>query len=244
MNFPYKAILFDWAYSLVDLVCEDDRAAFLKVKEFLENKMVVLPEFEVLFSDYQEIFYGLIKESRITHREANFETVLRYIFFKHGVEIDNLTTYEEILTVYYEVIHGVRKIYPDVVGTLDQLYQAGVRMGIVSNTTNPSFIKEEELRLTELDKYFEFAVYSSNVPYRKPHPSIYEGVVTRLQINVDEVLFVGDDLIMDVQGPQSIGMSAAWLNRNGALLLDGISPDYQITNLLELLQIKPLNLIN
>ena len=244
MNFPYKAVLFDWAYSLVDLVCEDDRAAFLKVKEFLENKMVALPPFEVLYGDYQELFYGLIKESRITHREANFETVLRYIFFKHGIEIVNKTTYEEILTVYYKVIHGVRKVYPDVVSTLDQLHQAGVRMGIVSNTTNPSFIKEEELRLTELDKYFEFTVYSSSVPYRKPHPSIYEGVVSRLQINLNEVLFVGDDLMMDVQGPQSIGMSAAWLNRNGSSLLDGISPDYQITSLLELIQIKPLNLTN
>ena len=134
MNFPYKAVLFDWAYSLVDLVCEDDRAAFLKVKEFLEDKAVSFPQFEVLFSDYQELFYGLIKESRLTHREANFETVLRYVFFKHGIEIDNITTYEEILTVYYKVIHGVRKIYPDVVSSLDQLHQAGVRMGIVSNT--------------------------------------------------------------------------------------------------------------
>jgi len=244
MNFPYKAVLFDWAYSLVDLVCEDDRAAFLKIKEFLEDKRVALPQFEVLFSDYQELFYGLIKESHLTHREANFETVLRYIFFKHGVEINNLTTYEEILTVYYKVIHGVRKIYPDVVSTLDHLHQAGVRMGIVSNTTNPSFIKEEELRLTGLGKYFEFAVYSSSVPYRKPHPSIFKGVVSRLQIMSNEVLFVGDNLIMDVQGPQSIGMPAAWLNRNGSSLLDGISPDYQITSLLELIQIKPLNNIN
>jgi putative hydrolase of the HAD superfamily len=129
-----------------------------------------------------------------------------------------------------------------VVSTLDQLHESGIRMGIVSNTTNPCFIKEEELRLMKLDKYFEFAVYSSSVPYRKPHPSIYEGVVSRLQINLDEVLFVGDDLIMDVQGPQSIGMSAAWLNRNGSSLLGGISPDYQITSLLELIQIKPLKL--
>ena len=55
MNFPYKAVLFDWAYSLVDLVCEDDRAAFLKVKEFLENKMVSLPPFEVLYGELDKI---------------------------------------------------------------------------------------------------------------------------------------------------------------------------------------------
>ena len=80
MSFPPKAILFDWAYTLVDLVCEDDRAAFLELMKFLNDKGVELPEFELIFSAYQDLFYGLIKESRQTHREANFETVLRYLF--------------------------------------------------------------------------------------------------------------------------------------------------------------------
>ena len=86
MNFPYKAILFDWAYTLVDLVSEDDRAAFLELMNFLKKQDVKLPEFELIFSEYQDLFSGLIKESRHTHREVNFETVLRYLFFKYGIE--------------------------------------------------------------------------------------------------------------------------------------------------------------
>ena len=57
MNFPYKAILFDWAYTLVDLVSEDDRAAFLELMRFLKDKDVELPEFELIFSEYQGLFY-------------------------------------------------------------------------------------------------------------------------------------------------------------------------------------------
>ena len=60
MNFPYKAILFDWAYTLVDLVSEDDRAAFLELMRFLKEKDVELPEFELIFSEYQDLFYKKI----------------------------------------------------------------------------------------------------------------------------------------------------------------------------------------
>ena len=60
MNFPYKAILFDWAYTLVDLVSEDDRAAFLELMRFLKEKDVELPEFELIFREYQDLFYKKI----------------------------------------------------------------------------------------------------------------------------------------------------------------------------------------
>ena len=99
MNFPYKAVLFDWAYTLVDLVCEDDRVAFSEMMKFLKDQGVKLPEFELIFSEYQDLFYGLIKESRQTHREIDFETVLRHLFFKYGIEIEGRVSWKEILTV-------------------------------------------------------------------------------------------------------------------------------------------------
>ena len=244
MNFPYKAVLFDWAYTLVDLVCEDDRAAFLELMKFLKDKGVELPEFELIFSAYQDLFYGLIKESRQTHREANFETVLRYLFFKYHIEIESRTSWKDILIVYYKVIHGVRLVYPDVVNTLKILLESGIRMGIISNTTNPEFIKEEELRQTGLNTYFEFAIFSSGTPYRKPHPSIFNAAISRLNIKAENILFVGDDLKMDVLGAQSVRMPTAWLNRDRSTLVENITPLYQITSLSELLVIEPLEIAN
>jgi len=113
-------------------------------------------------------------------------------------------------------------------------------MGVISNTTNPQFIKDEERHRTGLNPYFEFALYSSSTPYRKPHPSIFNAAIARLQIDTEDILFVGDNLQMDVAGPQAVGISAAWLNRKGSSLSDGIIPDYQINSLSELLQIEPL----
>ena len=236
--------MFDWAYTLVDLVREDDRMAFLELMNFLKKKDVKLPEFELIFSEYQDLFYGLIKESRQTHREANFEIVLRYLFFKHGIEIEKRSSWKDILTVYYKVIHGVRRVYPDVMGTLKYFKESGIRMGIISNTTNPQFIKEEELCRTGLSTYFEFAIFSSTTPYRKPHPSIFNAAISRLNLEAENILFVGDDLKTDVMGAQSVGMQTAWLNRGLSELVENITPHYQITSLSELLVIETLEIAN
>ena len=236
--------MFDWAYTLVDLVREDDRVAFLELMNFLKKKDVKLPEFELIFSEYQDLFYGLIKESRQTHREANFEIVLRYLFFKHGIEIEKRSSWKDILTVYYKVIHGVRRVYPDVMGTLKYFKESGIRMAIISNTTNPQFIKEEELCRTGLSTYFEFAIFSSTTPYRKPHPSIFNAAISKLNLDAENILFVGDDLKTDVMGAQSVGMHTAWLNRGLSELVENITPHYQITSLSELLVIEPLEIAN
>ena len=218
--------------------------AFLELMNFLKKKDIKLPEFELIFSEYQDLFYGLIKESRQTHREANFETVLRYLFFKYGIEVEKRTSWKDILTVYYKVIHGPRRVYPDVVSTLKSFRELGIRMGIISNTTNPEFIKEEELCRTGLSTYFEFAIFSSSTPYRKPHPSIFNAAISRLNIEAESILFVGDDLKIDVMGAQSVGMPTAWLNRDLSKLVGNITPHYQVTTLSELLVIEPLEIAN
>ena len=91
MIFPYKVVLFDWAHTLVDLVQEDDRTAFTRMTEFLREKEIKMPDFESLFNEYQDLFYGLINDSRQTHREACFETVLRHLFLKYNIEIEILS---------------------------------------------------------------------------------------------------------------------------------------------------------
>jgi len=52
----------------------------------------------------------------------------------------------------------------------------------------------------------------------------------------DEVLFVGDNLVDDVLGPQQVNMKTCWLNRNRKPRT-AITPDYEIQSLAELIQI-------
>ena len=241
MNFPYKAVLFDWAYTLVDLVNEEDRTALRRVYDHLEEREFVLPGFQQWYDTYHRLFFGMIEVSRPTHREARFDHVLNFLLIQSNIHLNGKVRFEDLLKLYYDEIYSHRKVYPEMIETLVALQKAGIRMGVVSNTTNPGFMKDYEQSLLKLDPYFEFSIYSSEVPYRKPHPSIFQLALARLNLDPAEVLFVGDNLNADVAGAQSVGMPTAWLNREGKDLPSDVIPDYEIKTATELLTIPTLS---
>jgi putative hydrolase of the HAD superfamily len=238
MTFPFKAILFDWAYTLVDLTGEDSKAAFRKVFAFLEEKGCDLPDFEEMYLTLHEDFYNKIAVSRQNHREVRFENVLELHLNNNQVNYQDVVSIKEILEVYYSDIYSSRKVFPDVVDTLQALKESGVRMGIVSNTTNPKFMKDYEKKKMGLDSFFEFSVYSSHILWRKPHAFIFEFAVNRLGLYPSEILFVGDDYKVDVLGAKDAGMPAAWLNRENESLCETIYPEYVLTKFSDLLEIS------
>ena len=239
-HFPFKAILFDWANTLVDLGQEGDMIPFRQLLALLKDHGIFDGKFEPIYQEYRDLFYGMIEVSISTHREASFELALRYLLIKYGINLENKVTMEKLLEVYYRSMYEIRKVYSDVIPTLAKLQAKGVRLGIISNTTNPEFMKDWERRHFGLDAYFEFSIYSSAVPYRKPHPSIFELAIHRLNLKPNKILFVGDNLKADVLGAKKVGMVAVWLNRNSLKSVDDIHPDYEITSLAELVKLAPL----
>ena len=237
MKFPYKAVLFDWAYTLVDLVNEEDQTALRRVYDCLQEQGFTLPGFQQWYDTYHRLFFGMIEISRPTHREARFDHVLNFLLMQSNIQLNEKVRFEDLLKIYYDEIYSHRKVYPEMIETLIALQEAGIRMAIISNTTNPGFMKDYEQSLMGLDSYFEFSIYSSEVPYRKPHPSIFQLALARLNLNPSEVLFVGDNLIADVEGAQGVGMPTAWANREGKVLPSDMNPDYEIKSATELLNL-------
>jgi len=237
-NFPYKAVVFDWAYTLVDLEDESDSKAFDKIYERMQSWGWNLPDFEKVYKHYRDVFEILIRQSRASHQEAKFEDVLKFIILSHTEKKIEDEKIRELLQEYYKEIYKPRKVYEDTIPALTALQQAGIRMSVISNTTNPGFMKEYECRKLGLDSFFEFSIYSSVVPFRKPHPSIFEIALTRFAVDSEEVLFVGDNPLTDIAGPQAVGMHTAWLNREEAPHPDPIKPDYVIYSLTDLQEIS------
>jgi putative hydrolase of the HAD superfamily len=235
MGFPFKAIGFDWAHTLVDLGEEGDRLPLEKVFTHLEEKQIALPDFEVCLKKSRELFRSMIELSRTTHMEARYEEVLQYLLFYFKISWKGNVSLQELLQVYYREVYREREIFPEVKNVLQQLSEWNICMGIISNTTNPVFMKELELEDSGLKKYFDFTIYSSGVPYRKPHPSIFQLAISHFQLEPCEIIFVGDSLSADILGAQKVGMKTAWINRKKEQT--DIVPDYELTSLEDLLRV-------
>ena len=128
MNFPFKGIGFDWAYTLVDLGKEDDRSPLKKVFGYLSTKNLSLPDFDEFLDQSRKIFHPMIENSRITNQEAHFEIALKKLIYQFDIPLNEDISLKKLLEIYYLEVYSERKLYPEVISALSSLKNIGVRM--------------------------------------------------------------------------------------------------------------------
>ena len=82
---------------------------------------------------------------------------------------------------------------------------------------------------------FERSIAAREVGALKPDPVVFHKVIEGTDLDVSEVLYVGDDPVMDVVGSRGAGMHPVWMNRDGASWPEELPPArFAITSLTEL----------
>ena len=84
---------------------------------------------------------------------------------------------------------------------------------------------------------FQFAVFSQDHGVEKPDLRIFRIALEKAGCSKDELLHVGDSLESDVKGTFEAGVRNVWLNRFGLENDTEIKADYELSSLLELLEI-------
>jgi len=89
------------------------------------------------------------------------------------------------------------------------LRSSGYRLGLISNTgRTPGSALRQILQRLGLSEVLDAMVFSNEHGHCKPVPSIFEELRSALGVEFEEMLFVGDNLYVDVHGAQSAGMRA------------------------------------
>jgi putative hydrolase of the HAD superfamily len=118
----------------------------------------------------------------------------------------------------------------DAATVLLALRDRGYRIGLLSNTHWPAQWHDERLVADGLADLLDARVYTSDLDYRKPHPAAFTAVLSRLGIEPQRAVFVGDRLHDDVFGAQATGMRAIWI-RNRAWESWDVEPDAVVDEL-------------
>lgn len=103
------------------------------------------------------------------------------------------------------------RAFPDAAPVLRQLADSGLRIRIASNFDGR--LRPIIRGLPELAPWAEDLVISSEVGWRKPHPSFYEAALASLGLPAGCVLSVGDDETNDLEGARDAGLHALLLDR-------------------------------
>jgi len=119
--------------------------------------------------------------------------------------------------------------------TLVTLRSWGLRIGLLSNTHWPRAFHEHFLERDGLDGLIDARLYTSELPYMKPHPAAFRAALTALGIaDPARAVFVGDRPFDDVHGAQRAGLRGV-LRRNPLVPGYAVEPDATIDRLPELL---------
>lgn len=103
-------------------------------------------------------------------------------------------------------------LYPDVMETLKQLRDMGLKTGLVTNGLENDY--REILRKTGLSSFFDVTVGIDTVGRMKPHKDIFLHAVDKLEVLPAETLFVGDRLEEDYKGSRKAGLRPLLIDRD------------------------------
>ena len=90
---------------------------------------------------------------------------------------------------------------------LDALHRAGVRLGVVSNSSFGQEVIRYELARHGLAERMAFIMVSAEYAVRKPHPLLFDTAAAKLGLAPADIWFVGDRLDTDIAGAAGAGMT-------------------------------------
>jgi FMN phosphatase YigB (HAD superfamily) len=101
------------------------------------------------------------------------------------------------------------ELVPHAAETLRWVREQGLKAGLISNTgRTPGAVLREVLAAHGLAPLIDAMVFSNEHGECKPRRSIFDRLCAALGVAHDEMVFVGDNLYVDVYGAQQCGMRA------------------------------------
>jgi putative hydrolase of the HAD superfamily len=102
------------------------------------------------------------------------------------------------------------ELYEDVLPVLAALREAGLRLGLVSNTSRDltAFVRHFGL---DVDAWISSGVHGKV----KPSPTIFVAALELLEVEASAAVMVGDSPLDDVEGARALGMRAYLIDRDG-----------------------------
>lgn len=86
-----------------------------------------------------------------------------------------------------------------------------------------------------LADFFSVSLNARSVGTAKPDPRCFERLVKDLHLEPQEVIYVGDDPLLDVEAARAAGLATAWMNRTGQTWPATVRPaDIDVSDCVEL----------
>jgi len=208
-NSKIKAVLFDLGDTLLNYGKIDPHEPFFKAASqtwhWLKGQGQAAG-FQWLYTLRSLIAIHLrIVWSHFTGRDFDSLLVLKNLGKRMGHQLTD-KQYEDLVWLWYEPLAKMVTVEHDIQQTLMTLRSRDLKLGIVSNTFVSASVLNKHLTQLGLLKFFDFIYYSYTFNKRKPHPEMFLAAAKQLNLQPNEIIFVGDRIDNDINGSLRVGM--------------------------------------
>ena len=187
------AVIFDWGGTLTPWITVDGRGWWR-----IAAKLVPADEVERVAALLHAAEEELWRRSRVEHRSGT----LAEVFAAAGLPAD-----EAAYAAHDEEWEHATFIDPDAVEVFAGLRDRAVRVGVLSNTAWTRARHEQIFVRDKVDHFIDGAVYTSEIPWTKPHPEAFRTAMAALGLaDTARCVFVGDRPFDDIFGARQVGM--------------------------------------
>lgn len=207
-----RAVILDFGHTLVNYEADEDAllASYQDIHTFLQEAGIseeALPNDLMMhvFKRLTEVITKSYTDGEI--EELDCVSIYDEAFRRLGYELDR-DLLHNVLELDHRALASQFEVSESTLKALAEIRQRGYKIGIVSNATPTGSVMRHDLEVLGLAELIDAATYSSEVGFRKPHPSIYLSTIRALNVMPEECVFVGDRVKEDIVGAQALGMRA------------------------------------
>jgi HAD superfamily hydrolase (TIGR01509 family) len=207
------------------------------VHAFLSDAGHNLPPCFEFWQAINQAIMAMWAEAKQTWRITSFGRLLDQLF--ENLELDtNQLDNEQVLRVFDWGPRPGVKLFPETQPLLQTLREQGYKTGLLTNSFVPMWMRDLELEAFGLLELLDERVSAADVGYLKPHPAIYQHLLSRLDVPPEQAVFVGDRPANDIAGANAAGLVSVLVNPPYLTREhQGVQPDYLIERLDELVPV-------
>jgi len=165
--------------------------------------------FEIERSSFDRFLSGELNfQEQRRERLRQFLPLIGQQDFVGAAELD------EMFAVYLRSYEKDWTAFPDAVPTLKALRACGMTVGVVTNGNHVQ--QAMKIRRIGLESLLDLFFSSEQMGHAKPERPAFTLPCESLQLPPSQVLYVGDNYRVDIEGARAAGLQAIHLNRGAA----------------------------